>query len=152
MLFDSFSSQAAHASLDSLWTKVQVISNNIANESTPGYKAQSVSFSQVLDDVQGAKLNTKAYKQNAVFGQKQQQDAGQNQYGIATGGAVAGGARYRTTITTDDSRSMRVDGNNVSMEKEQAELWKAQAQYTYLLDRVRGHYNSITTAISNMKG
>lgn len=125
MLFDSRASLAAEASLDSLWLKAQVTLNNIANSDTPGFKSSKVSFSQVLKDTQASKNN-----------------------GSAARGA---GAVYQTRVTTSDETTVRVDGNNVDMEKELAELWKTQAQYSYLLDKVKGHYNSINSAISNMR-
>lgn len=125
MIFDTYSTQAAQASLDSLWLKTKVISNNIANVETPGFKTQQVSFSQVLGQANAAQRN------------------GQ--------GAQGGKPTFRTRITTDNSTTVRVDGNNVSIEKEQAELWKVQAQYSYLLDRVKGHYSNISRAIGNMR-
>ncbi len=66
----------------------------------------------------------------------------------------AGGRRlptFRTTVTRHENSAVRVDGNNVVMEEEQAELWKTYAQYSYLLDRVGGHYRNINTAITNMR-
>lgn len=35
-------------SLDALWLRQQVISDNIANKDTPGYKAKSVEFEKLL--------------------------------------------------------------------------------------------------------
>jgi len=40
--------KAMEKGLDMLWLKQQVISNNIANSETPGYKARSVSFYDLL--------------------------------------------------------------------------------------------------------
>lgn len=124
MIFDTYSTQAAQAGLDALWIKAQVISNNIANVETPGFKSQQVSFSQVLGRATESRM------------------AG------SQGGSTA---TFRTRITTDKDTTVRVDGNNVSLEREQAELWKAQAQYSYLMDSLKGHYSGINTAISNMR-
>ena len=132
MLFDSFSTQAAQASLDSLWLKSQVITNNMANIDTPRYKAKNVNFEQILNDA------------------TDRREAAQARVGLKAPYAE-GGAAYRTVVTTDDSTSVRVDGNNVSLEKEETELWKTYAQYSYLLDRISGHYNSINSAINNMR-
>lgn len=52
MLFNSSSSQALQAGMDAMWLKMQVHSNNIANEETPGFKAQNVSFGEVLQRTQ----------------------------------------------------------------------------------------------------
>ena len=37
--------------LDALWMRQRVISNNIANATTPGYKSKSVEFENVLKSV-----------------------------------------------------------------------------------------------------
>lgn len=145
MIFDTNSTQAAQASLDALWMKTQVITNNLANGDTPGYKQQNVSFSQVLNRAGDAQ-------------QRQQEMAARNEQGNQAGAATAAGrsragdgAVYRTRVTRSDDTSVRVDGNNVSLEQQQTELWKSYAQYSYLLDRLSGHYGSISTAIGNMR-
>jgi flagellar basal-body rod protein FlgB len=40
----------ANKSLDALWTRANVISQNIANADTPGYTQQDVSFEAMLSD------------------------------------------------------------------------------------------------------
>ncbi|MDL2252731.1 flagellar basal body protein [Ruminococcaceae bacterium OttesenSCG-928-I18] len=161
MLFDNYSTRAAEASLDSLWLKTKVISNNLANVDTPGFKASSVGFEQVLRNKSESLAARSPYNDD---NQRQNTDANQMQAGNSSNGdpqavdannANMGnrGARsfYRTNVTQNDSTNVRIDGNNVSLEKEQTELWKAYAQYSYLLDRVSGHYNSINSAISNSR-
>jgi len=112
--FDSMSAQAMQKSLDAIWLKTKVISNNIANYETPGYKAKEVSFKEVLSAEQGAGKNVKA---------------------------------YRTRVTENTDTSIRPDGNNVNMEKEQMELWKAYSQYSYLVDKVNGQYSNLRYVI-----
>lgn len=146
MLFDTHATQTAQASLDALWLKTQVITNNIANSDTPGFKSSSVSFAEVFDK---ASRNASASpEQRQQLLQQEQSLAAQQQ--ANTSGIQ--GPVYRTTISTDTESSVRLDGNNVSLEAEQSELWKTYAQYSYLLDRISGHYNAINTAITNMKG
>ncbi len=132
MLFDTYTSQAVQASLDNTWLKTQVISNNIANVDTPGFKASTVSFEEVL---QGASMRVQNHE-----GQE-----------VSETTRSFTGSSYFSHVNTDDTTSVRVDGNNVSMEKEQSELWKAYAQYNYLIDRISGHYNNISAAISGMR-
>lgn len=161
MLFDTYSTQAAEASLDSLWMKTKVIANNLANVDTPGFKASSVGFEQVLREKANARGTRPPYNDQ---NQKQVTDQNQMQAGNAANGdpqavyynnANVGnrGAKtmFRSSVSQNDSTNVRVDENNVSLEKEQTELWKAYAQYSYLLDRVSGHYNSINSAITNSK-
>ncbi|MGD9560233.1 MAG: flagellar basal body rod protein FlgB [Oscillospiraceae bacterium] len=137
MLFDNHSTQAAQASLDALWLKTQVISNNMANVDTPGFKAKQVSFAEVLDEAQ----------RNGDPQHRQQQNFLQQQGGQK----VLQGPVFNTRISTATNSDVRIDGNNVVLEEEQAELWKTYAQYSYLLDRISGHYSAINTAITNMK-
>lgn len=59
-------------------------------------------------------------------------------------------ASFRTTITADENTSARVDGNNVSMEKEQIELWKTEAQYAMLTQKISGQYSNLRNVISQM--
>lgn len=131
MLFDTQSTLAANASLNALWMKTQVITNNLANVDTPGFKASSLSFQQVL-------ANTKGRGQKNIEGQDVSAQNGRS-------------SGYVARISTDENSSIRIDGNNVSLEREESELWKTYAQYSYLLDRLKGHYGSINTAISNMR-
>ncbi len=142
MLFDNYSTQAAEASLDALWMKTQVIANNMANADTPGYKAQHVSFEQVLGEATKARA-MKADRNN----QANVYDPGQAQGGVPT----TSGASFRTRVSTQDETSVRVDENNVQLEEQQTELWKSYAQYSYLLDKLSSHYGNINTAISNMR-
>jgi flagellar basal-body rod protein FlgB len=48
LLFNNAEFKALRKGLDMLWLKQRVISDNIANAETPGYKAKSVSFGNVL--------------------------------------------------------------------------------------------------------
>ncbi len=71
MLFDNHATQTAEASLDALWLKAQVITNNIANVETPGFKASTVTFEEVLrrassgDGKTGAKICLPSSKTNS---------------------------------------------------------------------------------------
>ncbi len=165
MLFDTVATTTAEASLDSLWTKTQVIGNNMANVDTPGFKASSVEFAQVLSE------KSASSQQVALSGdvhQAQVFDSNQMQAGNSANGDPqaahannanlgneqvldGSGAKYRTTVTQQEDTSVRIDGNNVDLEKEQTELWKSYAQYNYLLDYVSGHYSSINSAITNSR-
>jgi flagellar basal-body rod protein FlgB len=48
MIFQNSNFKTLQSSLDALWIKQKVISNNIANYETPGFKASKVSFKDVL--------------------------------------------------------------------------------------------------------
>lgn len=154
MLFDNYSTVASQASLDSLWLKTQVIANNLANSDTPGFKASSVSFEQVLGEKSrkqsaGGNPSNPTNPSNVQNVAQSGTAAAANQLYEQTAGA--GASRFRSTVVQEEGTSVRVDGNNVQLEKEQTELWKTYAQYSYLLDRISGHYSSINTAINNSR-
>ena len=48
MIFQNNNFKVLQSSLDALWIKQKVISNNIANYETPGFKASRVNFNDVL--------------------------------------------------------------------------------------------------------
>lgn len=50
MLYNNIEFKAMQSSLDALWMKQRVISDNIANYETPGYKAKTVTFQNALSD------------------------------------------------------------------------------------------------------
>lgn len=55
-------------------------------------------------------------------------------------------------VVQDDASSIRQDGNNVDMEKEGLALYKTYAQYSLLLDKVRGQFNNYSYVLGcNMK-
>lgn len=63
---------------------------------------------------------------------------------------MSGKLLMRATVSTDEETEARVDGNNVNMEYEQLEMWKAQAQYTALINKVNTDYSNIRSVISTM--
>lgn len=149
MLFDTRSTITAEASLDALWLKTQVISNNLSNVDTPGFKASRVSFEDMLNAASSARqtIDGKPKLQaEHTAGTRQTIDGS---VVSRDGGNMPG--RYRANVFTDTQASVRQDGNNVSLEYEQTELWKTYAQYSYLLDRVSGHYKNITAAVTGMR-
>lgn len=52
MIFNNLPFKAMEKSVDALWLQQQVISQNISNYDTPGYKARSVRFDDVLQGVE----------------------------------------------------------------------------------------------------
>lgn len=55
-------------------------------------------------------------------------------------------------VVTDENLSILQDGNNVDVDKEGMELYKSYAQYSMLLDKVKGQFNSYNAVLnSNMK-
>lgn len=48
MFYKDYTFKVLQGGMDALWMKQKVISDNIANYETPGYKAKSVNFEDVL--------------------------------------------------------------------------------------------------------
>ena len=117
MRLTNLPTQAMEKSLDAVWLRTQVISNNIANYETPGYKAQEVSFQEVF-----SRANESNEKRLTGF---------------------------KTTVTQNNDTTLRPDGNNVNMDKEQMELWRSYAQYSYLVDKINGQYTNLRYVIKN---
>ncbi|MEG0879019.1 MAG: flagellar basal body rod protein FlgB, partial [Oscillospiraceae bacterium] len=57
---------AMESSMDALWMKLQVHLDNIANYETPGYKAKTVNFSEVLDSATKKDDDTSHLRLNVV--------------------------------------------------------------------------------------
>jgi len=101
----------------------QVLSNNVANIDTPSFKRSDVDFQTVLGTVLGEKSGALSLKLTA---QKQ-----------IPGLANVGGS----AIVTDQSTSLRNDGNNVDVDKEMTNVAENGL-----------YYNSLTSAISSQLG
>ena len=107
---------------DASWTRNSVISNNIANVDTPGYKRKDVQFEQ--------------YLQSAVSGGCSLDDnVAEADLESLTG----------TTYTDYATASYRIDGNNVDIDTENAELAKNQIKYYTMLDYISQEVKRITS-------
>ncbi len=115
--------QKLEQSLDYASAKNKVISQNIANIDTPGYKAKSVEFKSVLESTLEAKRTN---PKHIPF---------QNESLVP----------YR--IREQQSTSYNHNGNNVDIDKEMTELAKNQIYYQALVDRINGKFNSIETVL-----
>jgi len=112
-------------SLDAVWLRQRVISQNIANAETPGYKSKSVEFEHQLQ---------KALKHN-------------------TSRTSLKNSIEKVDIRIAESKSTATDetGNNVVLDKEQIELARAQLQYDYLVTSLNSEMNRIKYAINGGK-
>ena len=107
---------------DASWTRNSVISNNIANVDTPGYKRKDVQFEQ--------------YLQSAVSGGCSLDDnVAEADLESLTG----------TTYTDYATASYRIDGNNVDIDTENAELAKNQIKSYTMLDSISQEFKRITS-------
>ena len=110
-------STALEKSLDASWLKNEVISQNVANVDTPGYKRKTVMFEELL--------NTEMKNSKIAKGQTQ----------------LAGGA---PVVTEENSGlSYRLDGNNVDIEREMALMAQNTLRYNTLIQRISGEFRKI---------
>lgn len=114
-------------SLDAVWLRQRVISNNIANADTPGYKSKSVDFEQQL---QRAIKTTSLLMNTSKTSFQRRID------------------NIDIRINEEQSTATDETGNNVVLDKEQIELARAQMQYDYLVTSLNSELNRIKYAIN----
>ena len=111
---------------DASWLRNEVINNNIANATTPNYKRQDVQF--------------ESYLMTALAGENSLDES------------VAGLDLTEITATTYTEYaglSYRMDGNNVDIATENAELAKNQLRYYTLVDMITKDFNGIKTVLTS---
>lgn len=113
----------AQKSLDCLWKKQEVLSNNLANIDTPGYKRQQVSFEETFRRRLTAADETKSSSKMRE---------------------AIEGTNY-TIYSRDDSA--RVDENSVNADVEETEMTRTWLHYNYLLQSVTSDVRRYQTAI-----
>ena len=113
---------------DASWMRENVITNNIANIDTPGYKRQDVDFESVLQKALGktkySSLDKKVRELN--------QDLG----------------KLTTTSYTDAANySYRLDRNNVDENTENAELASELLRYQLLTTAITNNFSRMQTVL-----
>ncbi len=107
--------------LDASWLRNEVISNNIANVDTPGYKRKTVKFEEFLSSE------------------------------MKTGKISKGQTRLKSSdimVSQDYSTlSYRSDGNNVDIENEMAELATNSLRYNTLIQKMNGDFQNLRKVI-----
>ena len=107
------------------WKRNEVISNNIANVNTPGYKRKDVQF--------------QSYLQTALMGDDS----------LDSRVADADLNRLDATVYTDyNNMSYRLDGNNVDIDTESSNLAENQIFYQSILESMTQEFTRIKTVLS----
>ncbi len=126
-LFENTSFKLLQKGLDAAWYKQQVTLQNIANDSTPYYKAKSVEFSAVLKEkAKGKKLSLS---------------------NVSYSDDIENPIDLKVTTTVERGTNQTLDENNVDMEKEQVDLADTQYLYDTLIDKINGEFSMIKSAI-----
>ncbi len=108
------------------WMKNSAISNNIANVNTPGYKKETVNFKEVLQNQMNLNQNVKMTKTNTKH----------------IDSAYVGDINVETVNDT----SYRVDGNNVDIDVENAEMAKNTIYYNTVVNQVNSQFSRLKTS------
>jgi len=110
------------------WKRNEVIANNIANVSTPGYKRKDVRFESLL--------------MSALTGDNSL-DKRVSRVRLD---------RIEPQVYTDYSNlSYRLDGNNVDIDTETANLAENQIRYYALMDSITQEFNRLKMVLQNNK-
>ena len=113
---------------DASWMRENVITNNIANIDTPGYKRQDVDFESVLQKALGktkySSLDKKVRELTQALG------------------------KLTTTSYTDAANySYRLDRNNVDENTENAELASESLRYQLLTTAITNNFSRMQTVL-----
>ncbi|MGI6160419.1 MAG: flagellar basal body rod protein FlgB [Christensenellales bacterium] len=120
--------------LNAAWMRNSAISNNIANVDTPGFKSSRVVF----------ETEFKKAINNDGFEAKRTRDKH-----IYKGGSNA--MEVSPSMALNNDTTMRLDGNNVDIDYENAELAKNQIYYSTLGNIVASEFRKINMAINEGK-
>jgi flagellar basal-body rod protein FlgB len=110
---------------DASWKRNEVITNNLANVSTPGYKRKDIQFESYL---MSALLGDGSLDKRVAQAKLNTLDA--------------------TVYTDRADLSYRLDGNNVDIDTESAALAQNQIRYYTLLDSMTQEFNRIKTVLA----
>lgn len=112
---------------DASWKRETVISNNIANVNTPGYKRKDLNFQGVLTEELGR------CKHESLDSKVSDIDL----------------SRLDPQIYVDSANySYRMDGNNVDIDTENVELASEQIRYEGLTDCINSEFERMKAVIS----
>jgi len=109
-------------------TRQKLISNNIANVNTPGFKRSDLAFEDVLTET----MNTK-HSQLSRTNMRHLE-------GRATGG-------FGPQIITDPNTSVRTDNNNVDIDIEMSNLAKNTLYYQSVAQTLGSYFSNLMSAI-----
>ncbi|HHT92262.1 MAG TPA: flagellar basal body rod protein FlgB [Clostridiaceae bacterium] len=110
--------------LDASWLRNEILANNIANVDTPNFKRSDVRFSKILED----SISMKTTRDKHIN--------------------PASSSNYTVEVYEDSNTNVRMDGNNVDIEREMNELAKNAIWYNYLTHMVTKEIKLLDLAIN----
>ena len=130
-LFSSSIYNVLEKSIDGATLRQQVLANNLANIDTPGFKRSDVEFKTALQQ----SLNRKGIKGSITHSDH-----------IPVGRKSLN--NISPTIHRDTRTTMRLDGNNVDIEMESAEMAKNTIYHSAMTQQLINKFNTMKTVIS----
>lgn len=114
--------------LDGTWERNKAITQNIANENTPKYKRKIVSFEdQLKESIQKNRISLETTNEKHI--------------GVSKN-------NFSPKTIKDPSTSYRIDGNNVNINTESADLAKNTIMYDALIRQVIDEFDKIKNVIT----
>lgn len=123
--------KALEKALDAAWVRNQAISNNIANGDTPNYKAYKVEFEDMLKQ---------AIESQGVTGKRTSPKH------LPVGMDTVENVSIR--VSRQKNTSARLDGNNVDIDTEMANLAKNYIKYQALVQQLTQRLARLKTVIN----
>ena len=120
--------QSLERALSTSALKQQTHTANIANVDTPGYKSKQVDFEAVLKNAASKQALT-SYKTDPKH-------------------ISFSNESFDPRVTVNENSVHKINGNNVDMDVEMAELAKNQLHYNAVTDRISGKFRSLSSVIS----
>lgn len=116
--------------LDATWLRNEVISNNIANADTPGFKVSEVRFEDILvSAVSASDLELKTTRQGHIK---------------KTGSDIND---IDPVITTSENTGYRMDENNVDIEAQMVSLSQNSLHYYTLVSKMNSEFTKLNMVI-----
>ena len=114
--------------LDGTWKRNKAITHNIANENTPNYKRKIVTFEdQLKQSIKNNKISLRTTNEKHI--------------GISKDS-------FNPLELEDKSVSYRIDGNNVNIDTESADLAKNTIMYDALTKQITDEFSKIKNVIT----
>lgn len=132
MISKLFGNRVVEKTLDATWARNEAISHNVANVDTPNYKRKTVSFEEYLDQ----SLDKSGFRGFRT-----------DRRHIPIGGGNVDDVDIKVT-EDNKSLSMRLDGNNVDIEQEMADMAKNTIRYDTLIQRMNAGFKKMKSVIS----
>ena len=135
MLLDKLSrnTQIQEKALDAAWLRNEILSHNLANVDTPNYNRQDVDFESELIRALNPDLDDVIVHKKHNFRMKEVSDL----------------SSVKPRVTEDyNELSMRLDGNNVDIDAEMAQMAKNTIKYNTVTSNINGKFSKLRHVIS----